>query len=124
MSLASVLQRLTTLAALQTALLVSTTNAPAQLVPGTGTKLDKVGDDFEDPEWSWVSNAPKSSDEQDHQVRLPGGFSRNGRWAESALRGAPDIAKRVPTPAGGIPGSEGALLMRTLQSGEGVSCSS
>lgn len=105
------------LAALLGLLLGPAHPAGAQLVPGTGTKLDKVGDDFEDAEWSWVSNAPKSSDEQDHQVRLPGGFSRNGRWAESALRGAPDIAKRVPTPPGGIAGSQGALLMRTLQSG-------
>jgi hypothetical protein len=43
--------------------------------------------------------------------------SSNSRWYESALRGQPDIVKRVPTPPGGLPGSKGSLSMRTLNSG-------
>ena len=27
----------------------------AQVVPGSGTKLDKVGDDFEDPAWKFIA---------------------------------------------------------------------
>lgn len=87
------------------------------VVPGTGQRLAQVGDDFEDPAWVYYPNHPKSSDEQDHRVRLPGGGSKNGRWSESALRGQPDVVKRVATPAGGLPGSQGSLLLATLYSG-------
>ncbi len=87
------------------------------LVPGTGQKLTKVGDDFEDPEWSYVYNLPKSSEENDNRQRLPGGYSKNGRWFEGAKRGQPDQVSRVPTPDGGLPGSEGALLMRSKETG-------
>jgi hypothetical protein len=91
--------------------------ASAQVVPGSGTKLTNVGDDFEEQTWTWSANRPKSSDEQDHQTRLPGGFSSNGRWYESALRGAPDSIERVETPSSGLPGSKYSLKLRTLQSG-------
>lgn len=87
------------------------------LVPGSGELLTKVGDDFEDPEWTWVPNLPKSSKNIDERVRGPGGVSTNGRWMESALRGQPDYLKRVPTPPGGLEGSEGSLLMRSLYTG-------
>lgn len=62
-------------------------------------------------------NGAKASFEQDEQQRPPGGFSRNGRWYESGMRGQPDIVKRVKTPPNGLPGSDGALLLRTRLSG-------
>lgn len=93
-------------------------NAAAQMfVPGSGKRVAEVGDDFEDPKWNYIANLPKSSSENDHQSRLPGGISANGRWFEPEMRGAPDIVKRVDTPSGGIPGSKGAMSMRTLWSG-------
>jgi len=91
--------------------------ADQPFVPGTGEKVSQVGDDFEDARWSYVMNGSKASYEQDEQQRPPGGKSRNGRWYESALRGQPDVIKRVPTPPGGLEGSEGALLMATKFSG-------
>ncbi len=87
----------------------------AQVVPGTGTRI--AFDDFEDGSWSYEPNLPKSSSNLDNQERQPGGTSSNSKWYESALRGQPDVVKRVPTPAGGLPGSKGSLSMRTLNSG-------
>jgi hypothetical protein len=87
------------------------------LVPGTGQHITKVGDDFEDPAWLYVPQSPKSSENIDKQLRMPTGASKNGRWFESALRGQPDVVKRVETPEGGLPGSTGALLLRSLQTG-------
>jgi hypothetical protein len=89
--------------------------ASAQVVPGTGTRI--AYDDMEDPSWSYELNLPKASSNLDNQERQPGGQSANGKWYESSLRGEPDIVKRVPTPAGGLPGSHGSLMMRTLYSG-------
>ena len=89
--------------------------ASAQVVPGTGTRV--AYDDMEDPSWSYELNLPKASSNLDNQERQPGGQSANGKWYESSLRGEPDIVKRVPTPAGGLPGSQGSLMMRTLYSG-------
>jgi len=86
-------------------------------VPGTGQRVTSVGDDFEDPEWKYIYNNPKSSDENDKQKRLPTGSSKNGRWFEGIMRGHPDVVKRVPTPEGGLPGSEGALLLVSRQTG-------
>ncbi len=99
------------------ALLTTVEAVQAQLIPGTGNKVEQVGDDFEDPEWSFVYNLPKASDEQDGQTRMPGGFSKNRRWNESALRGVPDHLRRVETPAGGLPGSTGALLIMSRDTG-------
>ena len=87
------------------------------VVPGTGERVTKVGDNFEDPKWAYVFNLPKSSDENDKQQRLPAGAAKNGRWFEGAMRGQPDVIERVPTPEGGIPGSTGALLLRSQQTG-------
>lgn len=87
------------------------------VVPGTGLKVDKVGDDFEDPEWKCELNLPKSSSEADGNKREPGAFTSNRRWYEGAKRGVPDQVERVATPAGGLEGSEGALLLRSLQTG-------
>ena len=92
-------------------------DAQAQIVPGTGAKLQQVGDDFEDEKWQWISNGNKSSKEQDEQIRTPTGFSNNNRWFESPKRGMPDHIVRVATPEGGIPGSKGALKIQTLNSG-------
>ena len=101
-----------------TAVLAGATRpAPAQVVPGTGRKLDKVGDDFEDAEWKYLPNLPKSSEEQDKQVRAPGGVSANGRWFEPGKRGQPDMVRRVETPEGGLAGSQGALLLRSCYTG-------
>ncbi|MEM1063509.1 MAG: hypothetical protein AAGJ97_14385, partial [Planctomycetota bacterium] len=74
-------------------------------------------DDFEDPEWSYDYQLPKSSYEQDDRQRAPIGRSSNMMWLESRKRGTPDHVKRIETPPNGIPGSEGALLIRTLNSG-------
>lgn len=86
-------------------------------VPGTGEFMAEVSDDFEDPDWSYKLNLPKSSEEQDKQERGPGGRSGNGLWTEGAKRGTPDVVKRVPTPPGGIEGSTGALMFATKNSG-------
>lgn len=92
-------------------------NAQAQVVPGTGVRLAQVGDDFEDENWKWIPNGAKASREQDEQVRSPTGYSENRHWFESPKRGMPDYIQRVPTPAGGIPGSKGSLKIQTLNSG-------
>lgn len=89
----------------------------APVVPGSGQVLPQVGDNFEDPNWGFVHNLPKSSEEEDEQKRYPTGFSTNRRWYEGVKRGQPDFMKVVPTPEGGLPGSTGSLLMRTLNSG-------
>jgi hypothetical protein len=108
-----------------TALLFLTAAAPwierarggQPVVPGTGEWLKDCGDDFEDPNWSYRYNLPKSSHEQDENQRSPGGISNNGLWHESGKRGTPDVVRRVTTPAGGIEGSTGALLIATKNSG-------
>src|SRR5262249_25817853 len=86
-------------------------------VPGSGQRLTQVGDDFEDPKWTYNLNMPKSSSENDKQERLPAGRAANDRWAEGLMRGQPDVIKRVPTPLGGIPGSEGSMLIMSLYTG-------
>ena len=93
-------------------------NAQSQgFVPGTGIELSKVGDDFEDPDWKWIPNGLKSSEEINGRQNGPLGKSANGRWYEGVKRGYPDVVKRVATPAGGLPGSEGALLLQSLKTG-------
>jgi len=91
--------------------------ADQPFVPGAGEKVALSGDDFEDSRWGYVKNGHKASYEDDEQQRPPGGKSRNGRWYESALRGQPDVVKRVSTPPGGLEGSAGALLLATKFSG-------
>ena len=87
------------------------------VVPGTGTFIPYVGDDFEDTSWSFVNRFPKSSRENDERLNSPTGYSKNNRWLEGPERGQPDLMKVVPTPAGGLAGSKHALLLRTLNSG-------
>jgi hypothetical protein len=92
-------------------------NAAAPFVPGTGTFLGDCCDNFENPNWSYRYNHPKSSHEQDDKQRSPGGFSNNNLWHEGGKRGTPDLVKRVETPLDGIPGSTGALMFATRNSG-------
>lgn len=91
--------------------------ADKPFVPGTGEFVYQAADDFEDPNWSYQTNFPKSSYEQDDNQRAPGGFSNNKLWHEGAKRGTPDVVKRVATPPGGIAGSKGALMFQTRYSG-------
>lgn len=120
MSLDRMSRREFTLAA-ATALLASQANgapsAGSMPVPGTGFKVSKVGDDFEDPEWKYNARAPKSSSENDKNQRLPAGESTNNRWFEPIMRGQPDLVKRIATPAGGVEGSEGSLYLASIYSG-------
>lgn len=87
----------------------------AQVTPGTGLRL--VYDDFEDENWSFVHNFPKSSEEQDGQQRYPAGYSTNGKFGEGLKRGQPDLIKRVATPPGGPAGSLGSLMLRSRDTG-------
>ena len=87
----------------------------AQLVPGTGNLLNT--DDLEDTNWGYVHNFPKSSKEEDEDIRYPLGASNNRMWSESPKRGSPDVVKRVETPPGGLEGSTGSLYLRTRDSG-------
>ena len=102
---------------LSVAALCSVARADEPFVPGSGVKVPGVGDNMESPNWRYVTNGAKASYEQDERQRPPGGYSTNGRWYESAMRGQPDIVKRIATPPGGIPGSKGSLLMVTRLSG-------
>lgn len=86
-------------------------------VPGTGVELTQVGDNFEDPNWKWIPNGPKSTEDINERQNTPIGKSANGRWYEGIKRGYPDIVKRVATPPGGLPGSTGALLLQSLHTG-------
>lgn len=87
------------------------------VVPGTGPRVPRTGDDFEDPEWMYYPQHPKSSYNIDENIRAPGGVSKNYLWVEAAKRGTPDVVKRIPTPKDGIEGSKGSLMMQTLYSG-------
>jgi hypothetical protein len=87
------------------------------LVPGTGALVKGVGDDFEDENWKWNYNHPKSSEEQDKRIRSPLGRSVNGRWFEGPKRGTPDVVKRIELPAPGLEGSSYGLLIASLNAG-------
>ena len=89
------------------------------LIPGTGQKLEKVGDDFEDIEWAYDLKLPKVYNHKEETVRSngPGGQSKNGRWYEGSKRGQPDFIRRVPTPPGGLEGSTGALALSSINTG-------
>lgn len=89
----------------------------AQVVPGTGVKIEQVGDDFEDEDWEFIYNLPKSTKNINEFDGGAGGVSKNERWYEGLKRGQPDHIKRVPTPPGGLPGSKGSLLLMSLNTG-------
>lgn len=99
------------------AILPLTAAQAQQVIPGTGTLIDDVGDDFEDPQWSFVRQGLKSSEENDKQARYPLGYSANRRWFEGPERGYPDQLKVIAAPAGGLAGSRYALQIATLHSG-------
>ena len=88
-------------------------------VPGTGSPLEEVGDDFEDPQWVYQPNLPKVYNNLETTVaqNSPGGVSANGRWYEGSKRGQPDYVRRVATPDGGLFGSTGALAIRSVRTG-------
>ena len=86
-------------------------------VPGTGAKIDYARDNFEEPDWRFVHNMPKSSSELNDRTYGPLAYSVNRRWAEGPERGQPDLLKVIPTPSGGLPGSTQALQISTLRSG-------
>jgi hypothetical protein len=87
------------------------------VIPGTGQKVDKVGDTFEDDTWTYQFAAPKSSENIDKKKRGPFGRSSNNRWYEGVKRGDPDIVKIVKTPEGGLPDSHNSLLLKSLRTG-------
>ena len=87
------------------------------LVPGTGSLVKGIGDDFEDENWKWNYNHPKSSEEQDKRMRGPMGRSINARWFEGPKRGTPDVVKRIELPAPGLEGSTHGLLIASLHAG-------
>ena len=58
------------------AALATSARAGTPFVPGTGEFLADCSDDFEDPDWKYILNLPKSSNEQDDNTRSPGGFSK------------------------------------------------
>lgn len=95
----------------------SPADAQRPVIPGTGSEILGVSDDFEDPNWSFIPNDPKSTEDIDENQRTPLGRSQNGRWYEGIKRGHPDVVKRVDTPSGGLPKSNGSLLMRSLYTG-------
>ncbi len=96
----------TVMVAFATCLAQVSVHAQRPLLPGTGTELTSVGDDFEDPTWGYVPNDPKSTEDIDTLQRAPLGRSTNGRWFEGAKRGHPDIVRRVETPPGGLPAAQ------------------
>jgi len=87
------------------------------LLPGTGSLVKGIGDDFEDEKWKWNYNHPKSSEEQDKRMRSPMGKSVNGRWFEGPKRGTPDVVKRIELPAPGLEGSTHGMLIASLHAG-------
>ncbi len=89
----------------------------AQHVPGTGSKSTTQSDDFETGNWKFNYNMPKSSREQDEQVRGPLAYSSNKKWREGPKRGTPDHVVRVETPPGGLEGSQYALSLKSLHTG-------
>ncbi|MDB4678869.1 hypothetical protein OAE79_00900 [Rhodopirellula sp.] len=91
--------------------------AQRPVVPGTGSEIVGVADDFEDASWNYMRRDPKSTEDIDEEQNGPMGRSTNGRWYEGIKRGHPDVVKRVETPAGGLEGSEGALLLRSKLTG-------
>ena len=91
--------------------------AQAHHVPGTGVKSNSQSDDFESGNWQFHYNMPKSSREQDEQLRGPLGYSSNQKWREGPKRGTPDSVVRVETPPGGLEGSKYSLAMKSKHTG-------
>lgn len=107
--------------ALRPALAAETKKAPPSgpppVIPGTGIRIAKTGDNFENLEWTYYPNGHKSSWNIDENMRVPGGISKNSLWVEAGKRGQPDMIRRVTTPPAGIPGSMSSMVIQTLESG-------
>ena len=95
--------------------------------PGSGRRLDRYSDTFEEPGWNYNDNNPKLHN-QYHDPgsgwtnaipdrNAPLGVSVNGKWQEGTVRGHPDIVERTNTPRRGPSGSRYALRLRTRNSG-------
>lgn len=69
-----------------------------QAIPGTGTRIEPLSDDFEDPDWAF-----------DYSTQT----SLNRLW-KKGRRGSPEILERVSPPAGGLANQDGALRIRTV----------
>jgi len=87
------------------------------LIPGTGLRIAKTGDDFEDTKFEYYPQHPKSSWNLNKDMNEPGSFSSNNLWAEGGKRGTPDVVKRIATPPGGIEGSKGSMMIQSLNPG-------
>ena len=87
------------------------------LIPGTGSAVKGLGDDFEDTQWTWNYRHPKSSEEQDKRMRGPLGSSINKKWFEGPKRGTPDVVKRIELPMHGIEGSTHGMLIASMNTG-------
>src|SRR5262245_39224183 len=87
------------------------------VIPGTGIRVARTGDDFEAEDWAYYPMHPKSSFDINDDVNEPGSYAKNGLWAEGAKRGTPDMVRRIATPVGGLEESKGSMLIQTLYSG-------
>ncbi len=92
---------------------------PNAVIPGSGTEVAEVGDDFEDPAWGYNFALPKvfNNGETKLGANTPLGVSLNHRWFEGQKRGQPDQIQRIDTPPDGLAGSTGALLLRSQATG-------
>ncbi len=111
------LKRLKGVALLTAIVLLGNCQLEAQLVPGTGVRMNSQSDDFESGNFKFYYNHPKSSREQDDQLRSPVGFSNNKKWREGPKRGVPDSVVLVKTPPGGIEGSQFSLAIKSKHTG-------
>ena len=102
-------------------LFLGITSVPAAasqpVVPGTGTRMPQVGDDFEDPQWGWEHYWPKSSDENNKARNTPAASRRMDGGLKESNAATQTTSSRVSTPPNGLPGSKGSLLLRTLYTG-------
>src|SRR5262245_66429252 len=58
----------------------------APVIPGTGIRVARTGDDFESEDWAYYPQHPKSSWNIEESVREPGRSSRDAMGAEGAER--------------------------------------
>ena len=62
------------------------------LVPGTGTALPAVGDNFEDEDWEYIYNSPKSTYDN---VRYVKAILEEHRWSRILLVSSPYHMRRA-----------------------------
>lgn len=71
--------------------------AMAQPLTDGKVRVEALSDNFEDPAWS---------------------ANFGDRWRGGSFRGAPEVLERVTPPANGLPGSTGALRIRSVDNGD------